>query len=356
MSIGDPAWMATGRLALLALLLLACAPLLATAIAMNRLSLHLVQGAVAARHGESTLPEPSTPTGNLNPTECRLYAYQVRTLPNIVADSAFLEGCLQLDGDDSLIRLAFAKTYAAQGMPEAEIEILRDGRNLDRMLVNRATGEIDNGDYAAALATLALVEEWANYPSNVLFQEARATVGLGDTHRALALYDESVRIDHFDPQAVNASASAALYARGRLAADHDLWDEAIANFTEVVTRNPNSGAGWMRLGLAYFQGPQDYIQAEVALRTSLEHADIDWAHFGLGRVLAATGRDAEAVTEMMAAFRMRRYEGFLPDLLTLTDGLADRTQAEKVFSDLLELAPDNALVLEAIARFHAADG
>jgi tetratricopeptide (TPR) repeat protein len=346
--------MFSGNTLLLALLLLACIPFLTKAITLNMLSLQYVHG--TDPHGERFLPGFSKPKNSPNPTECRLYAYQVRTLPGIVANSTFLEECMQLDGDDSLIRLALAATYAEQGMTEAEIAVLREGRNLDRMLINRATGEIDSGEFAAALATLALAEEWVTYPSNVLFLEARATAGLGDTQRALALYGESVRVDRFDPQVDDAGATAALYARGRLAADLDLWDEAIADFSEVVARSPDNGAGWMRLGLAYFRGYQNYDEAEKALRNALAHSDIDWAHFGLGRVLAATGREAEAINEMMAAYRMNHYAGFLPDLLHLAGGLADRQQAEAVFAELLSIAPDNELVRNAVADFRAAGG
>jgi tetratricopeptide (TPR) repeat protein len=163
---------------------------------------------------------------------------------------------------------------------------------------------------------------------------ARAFEESGDFGRALASYNQALRLD---PDVAE--------AWGRLGALHDrlgLRDEAVADFREVVRIQPVQAVAWQNLGLLYRrQGKLE--DAAAAYREALRHQpDLAEAWYGLGTVQTSLGLGGDATV----AFR--RAVALQPDhakawlaLATLHDQHAEHAEAVAAYREAVRLKPDD---------------
>ncbi len=163
---------------------------------------------------------------------------------------------------------------------------------------------------------------------------ARAFEESGDFGRALASYNEALRLD---PDVAE--------AWGGLGALHDrlgLRDEAVADFREVVRIHPAQAVAWQNLGLLYRrQGRLE--DAAAAYREALRHEpDMAEAWYGLGTVQTSLGLGSDATV----AFR--RAVALQPDhakawlaLATLHDKHAEHAEAVAAYREAVRLKPED---------------
>ncbi len=134
-----------------------------------------------------------------------------------------------------------------------------------------------------------------------LIEEGDALVESGKLDEGIAKYEEALR-ESPDSDLGRTRLGIAYYLHG------DYSTEMTAQQLELATqKNPESADAWAFLGLAwlsaaYSRKSDDLASAEKACRTALElDPESAVAHAFLGRVLAASDRQEEALTEMQTA-------------------------------------------------------
>lgn len=250
-----------------------------------------------------------------------------------------------------LFRLRLGEAYATQGDLAAAQRVWQAGEQLDRYFLQQAAAHLEQGALFDAQSTLKYVGGWNAYPSTELHLSGMIAQERGKQGQALDLWQQAIEVNAYHPSvSPNIGRSTTAYEVGRAAASSRDWELARDSFSYVIELSPRNPYGWMRLGLVHFNGFNEIDEAESALRKSLAYRDIDWAHFGLGRVLAAQGRDGEAMVEMLAAFVLTQSSTFRDELLALLSNTNDRQMALSTYDELLKLIPNDPIILTASAE------
>ena len=251
------------------------------------------------------------------------------------------------------------------------------GRREAARLFREAT-EIDP-QFAAAWAELALVEVPLAAESTNVDRRARAEVARKMAERSLQLdpalaagYAALGTIQFYEDWdfetaertlrralAVDPSAgfprqrlAMLLAARGRL-------DEAIVLGREAVRLEPLVPGRAITLGGLHYYA-RDFQRAEAEARRALQVSrEFPTAHFFLGQIAAATGRHAEAITELQQAVAASDYVGWQVELVRVLTAAGRAEDARRLMASLdarerrgEAFSPDNrAYVAIADGRF-----
>ncbi len=291
-------------------------------------------------------------------TDCRLVLAALDSGTAQVDASVQDSPCLATDTPFSdLIRLRLGEWHMTRSETTKAHQWWQSGKELDLFFLQQAAYLIEEGDPFEANRALSYVEDWERCPSTRLHLSGLVALQLDDQQSALDAWRQALeQNDYCAALSTTYHRGVTAYQLGRTAADIREWDLALASLQLATELNPHSATAWMRLGLVFYSGFQDLEKAEYALRQSLEYGDIDWAHFGLGRVLEAQGHGVEAMNEMVTAFRISPYDSFRDELISLLDSTENRQAALSVSKELLYLSPDDPLILATNAKAAAEAG
>lgn len=118
----------------------------------------------------------------------------------------------------------------------------------------------------------------------------------GDLDRAIADYDEAIRLDPTYP--------ATFRARGETYGSKGEFDRAIADFTEAIRLDPNYALAYAQRALTYFlRADYDRSIADSNKAIELNPKNAAWLS-GRGDAYLATGENARAVSDYSEAIRL----------------------------------------------------
>lgn len=217
------------------------------------------------------------------------------------AEAVFAHAVAVTD-DNVLARLNLAEALVTKGriaeaMPHYD-EALRVSKGAPVPLVEIGTALIRQGRYADAIAPLEhavrLAPRLAAAQENLgvaLLHSGRAREALPHLEQALAISDSS-------------RANDIRLAIGGAKSELDRIDEAIADFNEVLRRDPRSAAGHNELANAYSRGGKE-VEAEREYREAIRlDPRLYDAHMNLAALLSRLGRNDEALAEIEVAARI----------------------------------------------------
>ncbi|MFH0915770.1 MAG: tetratricopeptide repeat protein [bacterium] len=137
--------------------------------------------------------------------------------------------------------------------------------------------------------------------ASYLIDEGDAFVQSGQFDEGIRKYEEALGVDP-DSDVARTQLGIVYYLHGAYS-----YEGAQQQFELATRKNPGNARAWAflglaRLGSAYKHKTGDYASAETALQKAMEvDSQSALGHAFLGRLLAASGRKDEALTEMQAA-------------------------------------------------------
>lgn len=173
--------------------------------------------------------------------------------------------------------------------------------NPDSARVHLAAGKLDfaKGDYEKAREQDLRVEELEPGNMDALIHLAKAYSKLNMPEKALATYQEAV---HLHPELYEPYLSLGVFYHFR-----GQYDAAAEQFKKATERAPQNYRAFANLGVS-LNNAEHYKEAENALRRSLEIRETADAINNMGIVLAAQGRDAEAIPYYKKALDLNPHQ------------------------------------------------
>jgi tetratricopeptide (TPR) repeat protein len=137
--------------------------------------------------------------------------------------------------------------------------------------------------------------------------DASAHYGLGRVYQ-LGLQYEKARDEFRRSIELQPVQTEAYYELGDIALGQGEFDQAIANFSKTLTRDPNHGGALAGTGLAYFKQKQ-YGKAEEFLQRAIVAApEYQAGHYYLGLTLARLGRKEDSQHQLALATKLADEE------------------------------------------------
>lgn len=128
------------------------------------------------------------------------------------------------------------------------------------------------------------------------------------------------------------------------------FSDAEHEYKEALALDPASADATTGLANIYMRGRR-FPEAEAALRKVVAaHADDAAAHVQLGRVLAAEGKNEEAITELQAGAKLAPDASLQRDLADLYVAAGKNDEAEKAYRILLATQPNDAALHDALGQ------
>lgn len=283
---------------------------------------------------------------------CR-FPFYLASLPDASQELAQekLSRCLQQGTSrPELVRLGLVQSLTSQGKNDEAADLLQTNGNLIPYFLNAANSAITRGDVDSALKTIELLAESGEYRSSVAYLRGKVYVDLANSAAAREAFETALAQNDYLATFTLASQYGTLYELGVIAASQRDWQLALESFAEAARLNPENPFVWMRLGLTYLNGYQGYARAEHAFNTSLRFGNLEWTHWGLGRIAQERSDLATALLEMLEAYAVSQNPRFLQDISAVLSAMSDEELAHTAFNMLSSYqAGDNSLYVMAVA-------
>ena len=143
-----------------------------------------------------------------------------------------------------------------------------------------------------------------------------------------------------------------LYARGMLAVEMDRLDILERDMREILSREPDHADALNALGYTLADRTDRYEEAYVFIKRAIElKPDDHYIVDSLGWVLHRMGRHEEALVQLRRAMSIRPDPEIAAHLGEVLWTLGNKAEARAVWSNALEVAPDDERLLDVIERF-----
>jgi serine/threonine protein kinase/Flp pilus assembly protein TadD len=187
--------------------------------------------------------------------------------------------------------------------------------------------------------------------ASYLIEEGDAFVQSGQFDEGIKKYDEALRVDP-DSDVARTQLGIVYYLHGAYSS------EGAQQQLELATeKNPTSARAWAflglaRLGSAYKHKTGDYASAATAFRTAMElDPKSALGHAFLGRLLAASGRKDEALTEMQTALDLSSQDPWVLESAGWSNAVqGDWTASVPYYSLAATYEPNWATFLSVLAE------
>lgn len=216
-------------------------------------------------------------------------------------------------------------------------EVLRLNPRNTWALGNRGKAYALRGDFTKAVADFSRLVQFEPENIRALEDRARAHVDLGETDKALADYGAAIRLD---PRAD------LFHSRGLLHGRRGNFEEAVADFTEAIDREPTNPLPYQSRGNAHFDaGHLDEALADLdeAVRLAPQSAS---AHYNRGNAHARKGNRDQAIADYTKALELNA--DYSPARFNRANVQAERGALDEALIDynaLLEREPRDSAAL-----------
>lgn len=289
---------------------------------------------------------------------CRL-PLAVQVLSDTESSATFdaLQTCLhQKSVRPKLVLMAMVMISEENSDVQKLQELMQPHDELALYILQLSQSSIENSEFQRSFHLLSILDDREEYVSTVAHLRARAFLGLTMTAEARREYQYALKHNSYYPDFVQVTLHSTYYELGRLAYTEGDWPLALTCFKSAVESNPSNAYIWMRMGLTYLIGFDDYQQAESAFLRSLELGSLESSHWGLSKVYQAQERHYAALHEMLEAYKVSKNRRYLTEIIEMLPLLPRDVLAAEAFSSMASLKVDDSEFFLALSRIYHENG